>query len=122
VRPEIYSLRFHCDAARSAAAAAAAAALSPQANIATNMSTTRHTRRQVQGTPQPVLAEQLTTAPDALRVLFLSEQRYARVCSNSTAYADAVVVHCQSFNSGAAKSKHLRKVGLWSNAHVDATI
>lgn len=66
------------------------------------------------------MAEQLTTAPDALRVLFLSDQRYARVCSNSTAYPDAVVVHCQSSTSGAAKRKQLRKVGLWSDAHDDA--
>lgn len=82
-----------------------------QANIALNNSALPQPRPQ--GNPEPVLGQQLTTAPDALRVLFLSDVQYARVCSNSTTYSSAVVVHCQAHNSGAAKRAFLHRVGLW---------
>lgn len=82
-----------------------------RANIALNNSALPQPRPQ--GNPEPVLGQQLTTAPNALRVLFLSDVQYARVCSNSTAYSSAVVVHCQSHNSGAAKRAFLHRVGLW---------
>lgn len=82
-----------------------------QANIALNNSALPQPRPQ--GNPEPVLGQQLTTAPGALRVLFLSDVQYARVCSNSNTYSSAVVVHCQTHNSGAAKRAFLHRVGLW---------
>lgn len=55
-----------------------------------------------------------STAPERLRVLFLPESAYTRVCSaNASAYGRAVVVHCQSHNSGRGKMAFLRRVGLW---------
>lgn len=88
-----------------------------QANIALNNTAGPHPRPQ--GNPKAVLGEQLTTAPGALRVLYLSDVQYARVCSNKTVYSDAVVVHCQAHNSGAAKRAYLHRVGLWREDAAD---
>lgn len=72
-------------------------------------------RSSSRGSPtHAVEGTKLSTAPDALRVLFLPDRQYARVCSaNASAYTDAVVVHCQSHNSGPGKMTFLHEVGLW---------
>jgi hypothetical protein len=89
-----------------------------QANIALNV-----TARPEQGrTVDDVMGVQLSTAPGRLRVLYLSAQHYARVCTNSSMPASAIVVHCQAHNSGAAKAAFLSNLGLWRDGQEDLQV
>jgi hypothetical protein len=62
-----------------------------------------------------IAAHKLTTAPSALRVLFMPESMVQRTCDEEDhrVNPDALVVHCQSPKSGQEKEAYLKQLQLW---------